>query len=68
MPGEAQPQAGDADRKTIWVAIGRGLTRMYDAYLRSPMPKQLLALVAQLDAREQEGMSSGSRDKGAAAE
>jgi hypothetical protein len=68
MPGEAQRQAGEADRNTIWVDIGRGLTRMYDAYLRSPMPEQLLALVARLDAREQQGMSSGSPDKGATAE
>jgi hypothetical protein len=67
MPGKAQPQAGEADGNTVWLDIGRGLTRMYDAYLRSPMPEQLLALVAQLDAREQHGISSGSPDKGATA-
>jgi len=66
MPGNSR-QADAPDRNPLWVDIGRGLTRMYDDYLHSPMPERLAALLARLDAPEQQGMSSGSPHRGAIA-
>jgi Anti-sigma factor NepR len=59
MPGDVQ-QPGEQGPHPIWVDIGRALRRRYDRYLHLPMPEQLIALLARLDARDQQGVSSGS--------
>ena len=59
--------AGRIGRNPMWVAIGRCLARTYDGHLKDPPPERFLALLAELDAREQKGASGSLKNGGPSA-